>query len=116
MLHTIVRNGARNERKKHARAKEHLVVDDTPLPAHDPAPDEALAQTETVAQLEGCMARLDDVHRHVVTLRVLEGCPATKPRRRSASRPGTLRAPASRAQGARELHARKRLTDGCNVA
>lgn len=72
VLSAIVRNAARNMRRKHHRAREHVEVDDAALLADVPTPDEQVAQLETVAQLEGCMAKLDDVHRHVVTLRVLE--------------------------------------------
>ncbi len=72
VLAAIVRNGARNLRRRHHLAKEHLDVEATPLPGEAPAPDEALATALAMAQLEGCMASLGDVHRHVVTLRVLE--------------------------------------------
>lgn len=70
VMTTIVKNAARNARKKHARARAHL--DDVVLASPELAPDEALAQTEALHALRGCMARLADVHRHVVTLRVLE--------------------------------------------
>lgn len=72
VLATIVRNGARNLRRRHHQAKLHVDIEATPLPAASPAPDEALVNALTAAQLEGCMASLGDVHRHVVTLRVLE--------------------------------------------
>jgi RNA polymerase sigma-70 factor (ECF subfamily) len=47
-------------------------VEQAALPSDVPAPDQALEQAVTAAQLEGCMAKLGEVHRHVVTLRVLE--------------------------------------------
>jgi len=72
VLAAIVRNAARNLRRRHHHAKPHVDVDDTPLPAPTPTPDEALVNALTAAQLEGCLASLGDVHRHVVTLRVLE--------------------------------------------
>ena len=72
VLSAIVRNAARNLRRRHQHAKPHLDVETTPLPAEAPAPDEALVTALETAQLEGCMAGLGDVHRHVVTLRVLE--------------------------------------------
>jgi len=50
-LAAIVRNAARNARRRHHRAKPHV---------------------ETQAQLAGCLAGLAELHRSVVTLRVLE--------------------------------------------
>ncbi|HEY5926192.1 MAG TPA: sigma-70 family RNA polymerase sigma factor [Kofleriaceae bacterium] len=72
VLSTIVRNAARNHRRRHHQAKPHVDVDDQPLTASVLAPDEAIEQAETQAQLVGCMAKLGDAHRHVITLRVLE--------------------------------------------
>ena len=42
------------------------LVTDTPEPAHH------LERAEMAAQLDGCMAELGDVHRRVVTLRLLD--------------------------------------------
>jgi len=67
LLATIVRNGARNLRRRHHTARPHVPLEDVPLAEPADFPD-ALA----AAQLEGCMAKLGEVHRHVVTLRVLE--------------------------------------------
>ena len=72
VLATIVRNAARNHRRRHHHAKPHVDVTDEPLAAHELPPDAAIEQAETQAQLVGCMAKLGDVHRHVITLRVLE--------------------------------------------
>lgn len=72
MLSTIVRNAARNLRRRHVHAKPHVDVDEVELGARTPAPDEELESAITAAQLAGCMAKLGDAHRHVVTMRVLE--------------------------------------------
>jgi RNA polymerase sigma-70 factor, ECF subfamily len=72
VLSAIVRNAARNLRRRHHQAKPHVDVDDQPLTAREPTPDEALEQATTQAQLVGCLAKLGDAHRHVITLRVLE--------------------------------------------
>lgn len=72
VLSAIVRNAARNVRRRHHNAKPHVDITDAPLTDAAPRPDEALETAVTAAQLEGCMASLGDVHRHVVTLRVLE--------------------------------------------
>jgi len=68
-LAAMVRNGARNLRRRHYNARPH---DDVELTAETPSPIDELDRATTVAQLEGCMAALGDTHRHVVTLRVLE--------------------------------------------
>ena len=72
VLSTIVRNAARNHRRRHHQAKPHVDVDEQGLAAPVLAPDAAIEQAETQAQLVGCMAKLGDAHRHVITLRVLE--------------------------------------------
>lgn len=70
VLAAIVRNAARNARRRHHRAKPHDL--DVELASTLPAPDTTLEHAETAAQLAGCMASLGEIHRSVVTLRVLE--------------------------------------------
>jgi RNA polymerase sigma-70 factor (ECF subfamily) len=72
LLATITRNAARNLRRRHHNARPHVDVDETDLAAAAPSPIEALESATTAAQLVGCMAGLAEVHRHVITLRVLE--------------------------------------------
>ena len=72
LLAVIVRNAARNLRRRHHLARPHVELDAEPLPALQPRPDDALAHAVTKVQLVGCMAKLGDVHRQIVTLRVLE--------------------------------------------
>jgi RNA polymerase sigma-70 factor (ECF subfamily) len=72
LLAVITRNAARNARRRHHRARPHVELDDARLVATGAPPDEALERAATAAQLAGCMAKLGDIHRHVVTLRVLE--------------------------------------------
>jgi RNA polymerase sigma-70 factor, ECF subfamily len=64
LLSTIVRNAARNARRRHHRAKPH---EDVEIAVEAPAPDPL--ETERLGR---CMAKLGEVHRHVITLRVLE--------------------------------------------
>lgn len=64
LLAAIVRNAARNARRRHHRARPH---EDVEVPVEAPPPD-VLAQE----RLGRCMAKLGEVHRHVITLRVLE--------------------------------------------
>jgi RNA polymerase sigma-70 factor (ECF subfamily) len=72
VLAAIVRNAARNLRRRHHNARPHVDVDDQPLASRSPTPDEELEHAITASQLAGCLAKLGDAHRHVVTLRVLE--------------------------------------------
>ncbi len=72
LLATITRNAARNLRRRHHNARPHVDVDETELAVAAPTPIEALENATTAAQLVGCMAGLGEVHRHVITLRVLE--------------------------------------------
>jgi RNA polymerase sigma-70 factor, ECF subfamily len=72
LLSAIVRNAARNLRRRHRNARPHVDVEIEDIVAVAPPPDDALDQAETVVQLAGCLSQLGDVHRQIVTLRVLE--------------------------------------------
>ena len=73
LLATIVRNAARNHRRRHHLAKPHADIAELDLALVDVARADVLSdRAETAQQLAGCMAKLGDAHRHVVTLRVLE--------------------------------------------
>jgi len=72
LLTTMVKNAARNLRRRHHRAVPHRELDDADLIDRAPAADQALADAATTDQLVGCLAGLPEVHRHVVALRVLE--------------------------------------------
>jgi RNA polymerase sigma-70 factor (ECF subfamily) len=74
-LAVIVRNAARNRRRRHDRARPHDDLDARPLPDGVPAADEALARAEDCARLRLCVAELCAVQRAVVTLRVLDERP-----------------------------------------
>jgi len=64
LLSAIVRNAARNGRRRHHRSKPH---EDIEIPIEAPPPDPFEHE-----RLGRCMAKLGEVHRHVITLRVLE--------------------------------------------
>jgi len=68
VLTAIVRNAARNLRRRHHRAAPHRELD----LVDERRADEAVAHADEVTQLTGCMAGLPEVHRHVVAMRVLE--------------------------------------------
>jgi RNA polymerase sigma-70 factor (ECF subfamily) len=71
LLAVLARNVARNMRRRHHRAREHVEFGDVGLA--DPAPDvEALVvRAEEHVRLLGCVARLSEVQRQVVSLRML---------------------------------------------
>jgi RNA polymerase sigma-70 factor (ECF subfamily) len=76
VLVVIVRNVARNLRRRHHRARPHTTLDldnrgDGPADARAGV-DDLIAAAEERLALAGCVLRLADLHRQVVTLRVLE--------------------------------------------
>jgi RNA polymerase sigma-70 factor (ECF subfamily) len=73
LMSAIVRNAARNLRRRHHRARSHEAIDDEEILA-DPGPpvDELLVRAERHILLEGCVHRLAQIQRHIVTLRMLE--------------------------------------------
>jgi RNA polymerase sigma-70 factor, ECF subfamily len=75
-LGTIVRNAARNQRRRHFRARPHddlgareLTDDGVTLP------EELLSRAEDTVRLRACVAELCEIQRAVVTLRLLEERP-----------------------------------------
>jgi len=71
VLAAIVRNAARNLRRRHHRARPHVELDKAVLVTDD-RPDDQIARQQRGVQLAGCLTELGDTHRDVVTLRVLE--------------------------------------------
>lgn len=69
---TMVRNAARNARRRHHRSRAHEALDDHPPPDGTPTAEELLAHAETTVRLRQCLASLCDAQRAVVTLRLLE--------------------------------------------
>lgn len=107
VLATIVRNAARNLRRRHYNAKPHVDVDDVELGARTPTPDEALEHAIVASQLAGCMAKLGDAHRHVVTLRVLEELSGDEAARELGVTPGHV---------AVLLHRARKQLEACMLA
>lgn len=69
----LVRNAARNMRRRRARAQRYDVRDDAPDVADEgPGVDALLAAAEEHVALLGCVSQLAEIQRHVVTLRSLE--------------------------------------------
>jgi RNA polymerase sigma-70 factor, ECF subfamily len=76
MLVTIVRNVARNRRRRHFVARPHEDLDAAERPdRHQPAADEAIARAEEHVRLRACVEELCAIQKAVVTLRLLEEQP-----------------------------------------
>jgi len=89
-LVALVRNVARNARRLHAVARPH-VSDDASVGAladAGPAADERLAEVEERGRLARCVARLAEVQRAVVTLRMLDDRPGEDVARELGIQPG----------------------------
>jgi RNA polymerase sigma-70 factor, ECF subfamily len=72
-LKRMVRNAARNGRRKHHRLRPHLAIDDeVQLVAESAGADQLLSAAETSLRLKVCVSQLREVERAVVILRLLE--------------------------------------------
>jgi RNA polymerase sigma-70 factor (ECF subfamily) len=70
---TMVRNAARNLRRRHYRLKPHGALEDHGgLADATPSTDELLVHAENTVRLRACLTTLCGVQRAVVTLRLLE--------------------------------------------
>jgi len=75
-LVTIVRNAARNQRRRHHRAKPLVELGERELFDSELALQEALlSRAEETVRLRACVAELCEIQRAVVTLRLLEERP-----------------------------------------
>ena len=72
LLSALVRNVARNRRRRHHRAREHVPLTGM-TPDASPGADELLARAQDRMLVLGCMHLLGRVQKAVVTLRLLEG-------------------------------------------
>jgi RNA polymerase sigma-70 factor (ECF subfamily) len=77
VLGALTRNVARNRRRLHAVARPHASGGATldQLPARGPTAEERLLAAAEEGRLAGCIGRLADVQRAVVSLRMLEELP-----------------------------------------
>lgn len=72
LLSTIVRNAARNMRRRHHRARPHSDISSEELAEDLPSVDSLLAAAEEHIRLMGCVNRLGEIQRHIVSMRMLE--------------------------------------------
>jgi RNA polymerase sigma-70 factor (ECF subfamily) len=76
VLVTVVRNAARNQRRRHFRARPHAELGAHELIDQDVELQEALlSRAEDAVRLRACVAELCEIQRAVVTLRLLEERP-----------------------------------------
>jgi RNA polymerase sigma-70 factor (ECF subfamily) len=76
VLATIVRNAARNGRRRHFRARPHEAIGSDDPPDPDLVLQEDLvARAEDHVRLRACVSELCEIQRAVVTLRMLEERP-----------------------------------------
>jgi RNA polymerase sigma-70 factor, ECF subfamily len=71
-LGVIVRNAARNARRRHHRARPHVPIDDNPVADDGLSIDAWIDRAERHAAVLGCVQKLGEIQRHVVTLRLLD--------------------------------------------
>lgn len=72
VLAAIVRNAARNRRRRHHSARPHVDIDGAAIAAEATSPAAAIDRARELERLDGCLAQLGEVHRSVIALRVLE--------------------------------------------
>jgi RNA polymerase sigma-70 factor, ECF subfamily len=87
-LGVMVRNAARNRRRRHDRSHAHEDLSEHTLPTHDTAADEVLTREEDHRRLHLCVAELCAVQRSVVTLRMLDEQPGEDVARSLGISPG----------------------------
>jgi RNA polymerase sigma-70 factor (ECF subfamily) len=76
VLATIVRNAARNGRRRHFRARPHDSIGADDRPDEDLVlQEDLLARAEDHVRLRACVSELCEIQRAVVTLRMLEERP-----------------------------------------
>ena len=89
-LGVIVRNAARNARRRHHRAMPHVPIEDHPQVDDEPSIDEWIERAEDHVAVLGCVQRLVDIQRHVVTLRLLDEMSNSEVAQALALQPGTV--------------------------
>jgi RNA polymerase sigma-70 factor (ECF subfamily) len=75
ILAAMVRNAARNKRRRHHLARAHRPLESAELPAVGPEAEALVAHAEDCVRLQGCVERLAASQREVVLMRLLEERP-----------------------------------------
>jgi RNA polymerase sigma-70 factor (ECF subfamily) len=76
-LAVMVKNAARNRRRRRYLARPHVELDELPsqAPASDETIDDVLGRAEEHVRLRACVEELCEIQKSVVTLRMLEEQP-----------------------------------------
>lgn len=91
LLGVLVRNAARNMRRRHHRALPHQPLEDEPeVPADEPSADEVVERAEEHVRLMGCVSRLAEMQRQVVRLRMLQELSGPETARQLGLEPGRV--------------------------
>lgn len=72
LMSVIVRNAARNMRRRHHRRRTHEGLDEEDFANDLPDVDALIDAAERHVALLGCVGQLGRIQRHVITLRLLE--------------------------------------------
>lgn len=89
LLGVLVRNIARNMRRRAHRSAPHLPIDDDLDGLGDaPSAGEVVEQAEQHVRLLGCVSRLAELQRHVVELRMLQEFSGAEAARQLGMSPG----------------------------
>ncbi len=80
LLVVLVRNTARNKRRRHYLKKVHIGDTETlnSLPTDEPSVEELVRAAEEHVAIQGCLQKLKEVQHNVVRLRMLEDIPGEK--------------------------------------
>lgn len=105
LLGVLVRNVARNMRRRAHRSMPHVPIDDeVDRLAQELSADELVERAEEHVRLLGCVSRLAELQRHVVELRMFEQFSGLEAARQLGISPGHL---------AVQLHRAKRSLLAC---
>lgn len=91
LLVALVRNAARNMRRRHHRAAPHDRLEDAGEPAgEEPSVDALIEHAEEHLRFLGCVGRLAELQRSVVTLRMLHELSGAETARALGMSPGRV--------------------------
>jgi RNA polymerase sigma-70 factor, ECF subfamily len=89
-LAVIVRNAARNARRRHHRSRPHTDVTEQALLDDSPSVATMIAAAEQHIVALGCVRKLAEIQRHVVVLRVLEEVSGSEAAKQLGISPGYI--------------------------
>jgi RNA polymerase sigma-70 factor (ECF subfamily) len=103
LLEVVVRNVARNLRRRHHRSVPHAAFEEVAeLPGDEPSVDALIERAEEHVRFLGCVDRLAELQRRVVTLRMLDEVSGLEAARALQLQPGRVAVLLHRARKALE--------------